>query len=174
MQSCANTNERKGHKRERLLCYRRERKHSKECCLQLLLVAGAPDSFTQGEEPSRRLPRKYDIERKSSHFTLKIFFQCHMSMTSHSFSQSQKPDGRLWHNTGDEHSNGRPANGHSIQEAWPRILAVGVVQTLQRFPNFYRQLEVLTPSQKIPIESSTVETKLPLSSFRCAKETAKS
>lgn len=63
--------------RERFLCHRRERKHFKKCCLQLLLIVAAPHGFTLGEEPARRLVKQYEIQRKSSHWPS---------------SRSQKPD----------------------------------------------------------------------------------
>lgn len=45
--------------------HRKERKHFKKRCLQLLLVTAAPDDFMLGEGPARRLAKKYDSKRKS-------------------------------------------------------------------------------------------------------------
>lgn len=34
-----------------------------KCCLHVLLIVAVPDGFTLGEEPARRLAKKYDTEK---------------------------------------------------------------------------------------------------------------
>lgn len=98
--------------RDRYFLTMEEGNHLKNCCLQLLLILAAPDDFTRGEGPARRLPKKYNIKlNPKSRF---LWWEALTEVTAQAMSTWISDQQRL-----------------NIQEAWLDILAAGTVQTLQ-------------------------------------------